>query len=46
MNSEITKLNQQIKNEHKTVEQLQKINSELNNKIILFNDNAKEYRSA
>ena len=43
MNSEISKLNQEIKNEHKNVEQLQKINSELNNKIILFNDNAKEY---
>ena len=43
MNSEISKLNQEIKNEHKNVEQLEKINSELNNKIILFNDNAKEY---
>ena len=43
MKSEINKLNQEIKNEHKSVEELQKINSELNDKIILFNNNAKQY---
>ena len=43
MKSEINKLNQEIKNEYKGVQELQKINSELNNKIILFNDNAKQY---
>ena len=43
MKSEINKLNQEIKKEYKGVEELQKINSELNNKIILFNDNAKQY---
>ena len=43
MKSEINKLNQELKDEHKGVEQLQKINSELNNKIILFNDSAKQY---
>ena len=43
MKSEINKLNQEINNEHKSVEELQKINSELNDKIILFNNNAKQY---
>ena len=41
----IDRLNQEIQNEHKSVEQLQKINNELNNKINLFNDNAKLYEN-
>ena len=40
MKSEINKLNQELKNEHESVSELQKINNELNSKIILFNDNA------
>ena len=43
MKQKINKLNQEIQNEHKGVEELQKINSELNNKINLFNENAKQY---
>ena len=43
MKSEINKLNQELKNEHESVSELQKINNELNSKIILFNDNAKQY---
>ena len=43
VNSKLNKLNQEIKNEHKTVEELQKINSDLNNKINLFNENTLQY---
>ena len=43
MKQKINELNQEIQNEHKGVEELQKINSELNNKINLFNENAKQY---
>ena len=41
----LNKLNQEIKNEHKTVEELQKINSDLNNKINLFNENTQQYEN-
>ena len=43
--SKLNKLNQEIKNEHKTVEELQKINSDLNNKINLFNENTQQYEN-
>ena len=43
--SKINKLNQEIKNEHKTVEELQKINSDLNNKINIFNENTQQYEN-
>ena len=43
--SKINKLNQEIKNEHQTVEELQKINSDLNNKINLFNENTQQYEN-
>ena len=43
--SKINKLNQEIKNEHQTVEELQKINSDLNNKINLFNENSQQYEN-
>ena len=43
--SKLIKLNQEIKNEHKTVEELQKINSDLNNKINLFNENTQQYEN-
>ena len=45
VNSKLNKLNQEIKNEHKTVEELQKINSDLNNKINLFNENTLQYEN-
>ena len=39
------KLDNKIKNEHKTVEKLQKINIDLNNKINLFNENSQKYEN-
>ena len=41
----LNKLNQEIKNKNKTVEELQKINSDLNNKINLFNENTQQYEN-
>lgn len=43
--SKLNKLNQEIKNKNKTVEELQKINSDLNNKINLFNENTQQYEN-
>ena len=43
INSKINKLNQEIKDEHQTVEKLQKINSDLNDKINIFKENTKQY---
>ena len=45
MKSKLNKLNQEIKNKNKTVEELQKINSDLNNKINLFNENTQQYEN-
>ena len=45
VNSKINKLNQEIKNEKKSVEELQKIISDLNNKINLFNKNSQQYEN-
>jgi len=45
IDSKLHKLNQEIKDEHKTVEELQKINSDLNNKIDLFNENSQQYEN-
>ena len=45
MKSKLNKLNQEIKNKNKTVEELQKINSHLNNKINLFNENTQQYEN-
>ena len=39
------KLDKKIKNEQKTVEKLQKINIDLNNKINLFNENSQQYEN-
>ena len=41
----LNKLNQEIKNKNKTVEELQKINLDLNNKINLFNENTQQYEN-
>ena len=43
--SELYKLNKEINDEHKTVEELQKINSDLNNKINLLNENTQQYEN-
>ena len=43
--SKLNKLNQEIKNKNKTVEELQKINLDLNNKINLFNENTQQYEN-
>ena len=43
--SKLNELKQEINNEHKTVEELQKINSDLNNKINLFNENTQQYEN-
>ena len=45
VDSKIDKINQKIKDEHKTVEDLQKINMDLNNKINLFNQNSQQYEN-
>ena len=41
----IDKIDKKIKDEHKTVEKLQKINSDLNSKINLFNENSQHYEN-
>ena len=41
----IDSLDKKIKNEQKTVEELQKINLDLNNKINLFNENSQHYET-
>ena len=43
--TKLNKLNQEIKNKNKTVEELQKINLDLNNKINLFNENTQQYEN-
>ena len=43
VDEKIDKLDKKIKNERKTVEELQKINLDLNNKINLFNENSQQY---
>jgi hypothetical protein len=43
INSKINKLNQEIKDEHQTVEKLQKINSDLNDKVNIFKESIKQY---
>ena len=43
--TKLNQLNQEIKNKNKTVEELQKINSDLNNKINLFNENTQQYEN-
>ena len=43
VDKKIDKLDKKIKNERKTVEELQKINLDLNNKINLFNENSQQY---
>ena len=43
VDEKIDKLDKKIKNERKTVEELQKINLDLNNKINLFNENSQKY---
>ena len=43
--SKLNKLNEEIKNKNKTVEELQKINLDLNNKINLFNENTQQYEN-
>ena len=45
MDQKIDKLNKKIKNEQNTVEELQKINLDLNNKINLFNENSQQYEN-
>ena len=45
MDKKIDKLNNKIKNEQKTVEELQKINLDLNNTINLFNENSQQYEN-
>jgi hypothetical protein len=45
INSKINKLNQEIKDEHQTVEKLQKINSDLNDKINIFKENTQQYEN-
>jgi hypothetical protein len=45
INSKLNKLNQEIKDEHKTVEELQKINSDLNVKINKFKENTEQYEN-
>ena len=45
MDKKIDKLNNKIRNEHKTIEELQKINLDLNNKINLFNKNSQQYEN-
>jgi hypothetical protein len=45
INSKLNKLNQEIKDEHKTVEELQKINSDLNAKINKFKENTEQYEN-
>ena len=45
MDKKIDKLDNKIRNEHKTIEELQKINLDLNNKINLFNKNSQQYEN-
>ena len=45
VDKKIDKLDKKIKNEQKTVEELQKINLDLNNKINLFNENSQQYEN-
>ena len=45
INSKINKLNQEIKDEHQTVEKLQQINSDLNDKINIFKENTQQYEN-
>ena len=45
MDKKIDKLDNKIRNEHKTIEELQKINLDLNNKINLFNKNSQQYKN-
>ena len=45
VNSKLNKLNQEIKDEHQTVEKLQKINSDLSDKINIFKENTQQYEN-
>ena len=45
INTKLNELNQEIKDGHKTVEELQKINSDLNKKINIFKENTEQYEN-